>query len=202
MTLRLDHLAVSALSLDEGVAAVESALGVPLSGGGQHPHMATHNRLLGLGDIYLEVIAADPSAPRPTWPRWFDLDHFTGPPRLTNWIAATDDLATALSNAPEGTGTATTLTRGDYRWQMAIPATGRLPFDNAFPALIQWHGPLHPARALPDSGIRLTLLEIAHPQADALRAALPLTDPRVQITQGPKALRASFTTPHGPRHLT
>ena len=29
------------------------------------PHMATHNRLLGLGDLYLEVIAADPGRPAP-----------------------------------------------------------------------------------------------------------------------------------------
>jgi hypothetical protein len=202
MTLRLDHLAVSALTLAEGTAAVEAALGIPLAGGGQHTHMATHNRLLGLGDIYLEVIAPDPTAPRPTWPRWFDLDHFTGPPRLTNWIAATDDLSAALTTAPKGTGIATPLARGEYRWQMAIPADGRLPFDNAFPALIQWHGDLHPARALPDNGIRLTLLEIAHPDAPALRAALTtFTDPRVQFTQGATALRATFATPHGPRHL-
>ncbi|MGB4827632.1 MAG: VOC family protein, partial [Paracoccaceae bacterium] len=55
MTLVFDHLAVSALALDEGVAAVEAALAVRLQGGGQHPHMATRNRLLGLGDLYLEV---------------------------------------------------------------------------------------------------------------------------------------------------
>ena len=61
--------------------------------------MATHNRLLGLGDLYLEVIAADPSAPRPAWPRWFDLDRFTGAPRLTNWICACDDLEAAVAAA-------------------------------------------------------------------------------------------------------
>lgn len=201
--LRLDHLAVSALALDEGVAAIEAALGVELAGGGQHPHMSTHNRLLGLGDVYLEVIAADPAAPRPAWPRWFDLDRFTGPPRLTNWIAACDDLAAALAAAPPGTGIATPLARGDYRWQMAIPADGRLPFDGCFPALIQWQGSLHPARSLPDAGVRLTRLEIAHPDAAALRAALAgFADPRVQITQGAaKALRATFSTLHGPRRI-
>lgn len=198
--LTFDHIAISALTLDEGVAAVEAALGVPLAGGGQHPHMATHNRLLGLGDLYLEVIAADPSAPAPAWPRWFDLDRFSGPPRLTNWVARCDDLAKALAAAPPGSGTPLALSRGPYRWQMAVPADGRLPYDGAFPALIRWQGPHHPTQALPESGVRLTRLEIAHPQAQALRAALSLTDPRLQIVEGPaKALRATFSTPHGER---
>lgn len=200
--LAFDHIAISAERLEEGVAAVEAALGVALAGGGQHPHMATHNRLLGLGDLYLEVIAADPSAPRPAWPRWFDLDHFSGPPRLTNWVARTDDLAAALAAAPPCTGTPVALSRGNYRWQMAVPADGKLPFDGAFPALIQWQPPHHPTQALPDSGLRLTRLEISHPQANALRAALSLSDPRVIILPGPtKELRASFSTPHGERHF-
>lgn len=200
MTLTFDHLAVSAETLEEGVAAVEAALGVALAGGGQHPHMSTHNRLIGLGDLYLEVIAADPAAPKPDWPRWFDLDNFAGRPRLTNWIARCDDLVAEVAQAPVGVGVPVSLQRGDYRWQMAVPADGKLPFDGCFPALIQWEGALHPARALPESGLRLTRLEIAHPQADALRAALNLHDPRVVIVTGQgKELRASFTTPHGVR---
>ena len=202
--LRPDHLAVSALRLQDGVAAVESALGVGLAAGGQHPHMATHNRLLGLGDLYLEVIATDPAAPAPPWPRWFDLDHFTGAPRLTNWVAACDDLTAEVALGPAGVGVPVALSRGDYRWQMAVPADGRLPFGGAFPALIQWHGTLHPAATLPDHGIRLHRLEIAHPEVDALRDALKrrLEDPRIVLTPGPiKALRATFTTAAGLRVL-
>lgn len=204
MTLTLDHLAVSARTLDEGAAWVEMALGVPLAPGGKHPHMGTHNRLLGLGDLYLEVIAIDPAAAKPAHPRWFDLDRFTGPPRLTNWICRTDDLDAALAAAPPGTGTATDLSRGDYRWRFAIPATGRLPFDDRFPALIQWQGDLHPARTLRDHGIRLTGLQITHPEAPALRTALQgLTDPRIRIGRGPTpAIRATFDTPSGTRVLT
>lgn len=202
--LTFDHIAISAMTLEEGVAHVEQALGLSLAGGGQHPHMATHNRLLGLGDLYLEVIAIDPTAPKPAWPRWFDLDNFTGPPRVTNWVARTDDLPAALAAAPDGTGIPVALSRGNYHWQMAVPADGKLPFDGAHPALIQWQPPHHPTQALPEQNIRLTRLEIAHPQADALRAALAsLSDPRIQITQGPrKDLRATFATPHGTRHLT
>ena len=204
MMLALDHIAVSAETLEEGAAWVEMALGVPLAGGGKHPHMGTHNRLLSLGDLYLEVIAIDPKAPKPAWPRWFGLDHFRGPPRLTNWICRTDDLDAALAAAPAGTGTATDLQRGDYRWRFAVPPSGRLPFDDCFPALIQWQGDLHPARSLRDHGIRLTGLQITHPDAPSLQTALTgLIDPRVVVERGPcHALRATFATPHGPRVLT
>ena len=100
-------------------------------------------------------------------------------------------------------GVPVALQRGDYRWQMAVPPDGRLPFDGAFPALIQWEGALHPAAALPDRGVRLTALEISHPEAEALRAVLAgrFADSRVQVSPGPLALRAVFETPHGVRVL-
>lgn len=202
--LVLDHLAISCQSLDEGTAAVEAALGMPLAPGGQHAHMATHNRLLSLGpDLYLEVIAPDPSQPRPAWPRWFDLDRFSGPPSLTNWICRCDDIDAETASSPPGTGTPVALQRGDFRWRMAIPADGILPYDNAFPALIQWDGPAHPAPRLPDLGIRLTGLHITHPEADALRSHLArrLADTRVTFAQGPQSLRATFATPSGERQL-
>jgi len=202
--LRLDHLAVVAADLETGVAAVEEALGVRLAPGGQHPNMGTHNRLLNLGQAYLEVIAPDPALPRPTHARWFSMDRFTGPPRLTNWICATDDLDAVLREAPEGAGVATPLSRGEFRWQIAIPSSGTLPFDDAFPALIEWEGTTHPAWRLPDAGVRLTALTLIHPQADALRAWLAprLPDPRVTVEAGPaKAMRAAFFTAHGPRLL-
>lgn len=202
--LRFDHLAISANSLAEGVDVVEQALGVTLAPGGVHALMSTHNRLLGLGDLYLEVIAIDPAAPTPPHPRWFDLDHFNDRPRLTNWIVACDDLDAALATLPQGVGLPVDLERGDLRWRMAVPVDGMLPFGNAHPALIQWQGAAHPAQRLPDVGVRLDLLEIATPDADALTAALAgqFTDPRVKITHGAeKSMRAQFTTPHGPRVL-
>jgi hypothetical protein len=204
--LRLDHLAVTAMTLEAGVAATEAALGVALVQGGKHALMGTHNRLLGLGDVYLEVIAVDPEAMAPGRPRWFDMDRFTGAPRLTNWIARCDDLAQAVALSPAGVGVPTAFERGDLRWEMAVPQDGRLPFDGAFPALIAWHGAArganHPAARLPDVGCRLRRLEIAHPAAAALCAALAglLDDARVVIVAGgAKAMRAEIETPHGLR---
>lgn len=202
--LELDHLAVAASTLADGVAAVEEALGVDLAGGGEHPLMGTHNRLLGLGNVYLEVIAINPNAAGPSHPRWFDLDRFTGAPRLTNWICRTDDLEAAIEASPDGVGVPVGLSRADFRWRMAVPVDGKLPFDNAYPALIQWEGLAHPATRLPDVGCRLLRLEIAHPEAGALKAAMAgnLSDARVVISQGDAvAYRAEIETPHGIRML-
>jgi len=199
----LDHIAVVAGGLQEGVDAVEQALGVALAGGGEHPVTGTHNRLLGLGDVYLEVIAINPAAPKPEQPRWFDLDNLTGPPRLANWIVRCDDLDAAIVASPKGVGDAVDLKRGDLRWRMSKSADGRQPFGNAYPAMIQWHG-TKAADVLPDSGCRLRLFEISHPQADDLNHALAgnITDNRVSIQQGSSiSYRAEIETPHGLRVL-
>ncbi len=198
----LDHIVVSARSLDEGGAWAEDHLGVPSEPGGRHPLMATHNRLLRLGaGEYLEIIAVEPDQPPPPHPRWFRLDRFTGAPRLTNWVARVDDLGTAIAAAPHGIGRATDLARGDLRWRMAVPGDGCLPFDDCFPGLIQWQGNLHPADRLPDRGCRLLELVLRHPDPDALGRALPLHDPRVEVREGAPGLSAIVRTPSGEREL-
>jgi hypothetical protein len=199
--LVLDHIAVAAETLAEGAAHVEAALGVELSDIGIHDRMGTHNRLLGLGPgLYLEVIAINPDAAPPAQARWFDLDSFTGKPRLTNWIVRTDDLAGALAGAPAGMGVPISFARGAYLWQMGVPPDGRLPFDGAAPALIEWESALHPAERLPDRGCRLAGLTVEHPEAEALLAAFPPLGQveGVRIVTGPvKRLWAEIDTPAG-----
>lgn len=200
--LELDHLAVAGESLEAAVAHVEEALGVAMGPGGQHAHFGTHNQLLGLGDgLYLEAIAVDPSAGELPYARWFDLDRFEGAPRLGNWICRSDDLVADVAAIPLDVGAPVALTRGDLRWRMAVPQSGELPYQDCFPALMQWDVSPTPASLLAPSGCRLLRLEVAHPEAEALRTAVPMRDARVVYVDGAAALRAEFDTPHGKRVL-
>jgi hypothetical protein len=203
--LVLDHIAVAAETLAEGAAHVEAALGVELSDIGIHDRMGTHNRLLGLGPgVYLEVIAINPDAAPPAQARWFDLDNFTGKPRLTNWIVRTDDLAGVLRRAPRGMGVPISFARGPYLWQMGVPPDGKLPWDGAAPALIEWESALHPAERLPDRGCRMAGLTVEHPEAEAMLAAFPALGrvEGVRVVAGPvKRLWAEIDTPSGRKFL-
>lgn len=199
--MELDHLAVAGETLQAAVEHVEAALGVPMQPGGRHVVFGTHNQLLGLADgLYLEAIAADPGALPERQPRWFDLDRFSGTPRISNWICRCDDLAGALRDLPGGAGQPVSLTRGDLRWQMAVPEDGILPYDNCFPALIQWHSP-HPAPLLTQQGCALLRITIRHPQAEELQNLLAHRDDRVAFEVGVAGFEAEFDTPHGRRIL-
>lgn len=203
--LALDHIAVAGETLDAAVAHVEDALGVALQAGGEHAHFATHNKLLGLADgLYLEAIATNPAATPKQSPRWFDLDRFQGAARLACWICRTDDLEAALAQMSVDAGQPVQLARGDLRWKMAVPSGGVLPFDNRFPALMQWQGD-HPAARLTDRGCRLRRLVVSHPEAyalrDMLRDLLQLQEPTVVFEPGEGGLMAEIDTPQGLRIL-
>ena len=199
--MKFDHLAVAGETLEEAVAHSEEALGVPMQRGGEHAVFGTHNFLLGLADgLYLEAIAINPAATPQRQPRWFDLDRFSGTPRISNWICSCDGLADQLQRLPEGAGEMVALTRGDLRWDMAVPQSGILPFDNCFPALIEWHG-AHPAPRLKQQGCSLRRLVISHPEAEALEQSLPLSDARLAFAAGDPGFEAEFDTPAGRRVL-
>lgn len=201
--MKFDHIAVAGETLAAATAHAEKVLGVAFQQGGEHAVFNTHNMLLGLEDgLYFEAIAINPDAPTPDRPRWFDLDRFTGPARLTNWICRCDDLDATLASLPDGFGTPVSLQRGNLRWRMAVPADGILPFDNCAPALIEWEGDVHPASLLPYSGVRLQNLYVTHPEAKALEALLAphLADRRITFARGPISLGMDFNVA-GARHM-
>lgn len=204
---RIDHITVTAPSLAVGAAFVRNALGVSPQNGGEHPRMATHNLLLQLGDaLFLEVIAANPSAGQAARPRWFALDSLSpqSAATLATWVVRTDDIHATVSAATETLGNIEPMSRGSLDWLITIPADGSLPLDGVAPSLIEWHCDEHPASKLDDQGLSLVKLELFHPEPGRiakLLQSLALEAP-VSILAGPvPRLVAHIQTPRGLRRL-
>lgn len=183
-TLELDHLVVTAPTLESGVDHVRHALGCTLPFGGSHALMSTHNALMGLGGgAYLEVIAPDPEAPVPRRPRWYALDNVQSP-GLSHWVVRTNDLDAALAQCGPWAGEAIDVSRGDLHWRLGVPADGLLPLGGAFPTLIEWPDGKGPADKLPDLGFTLESTAVCSPDADRITAFFGdrFSDPRVSVS--------------------
>jgi hypothetical protein len=205
LATHLDHIAVTAPTLALGAEYVADALGVAPVPGGRHLRMGTHNCLLRLGpSTYLEVLAVDPEAGPPEFPRWFRLDQdVDAPPRLAAWVARTSDVRAAAAASP-AYGRVEPFERGSLRWDITLPEQGGFVFDGIAPLLIQWRTEPHPTAAMADSGCALMGLEGWHPQAAALSdllKAIGLQD-GFKLAKGPRPrLVAHIQTPGGLRTL-
>ena len=56
MLIGIDHLVIAVADPDEAASTLESSLGLEPGGGGRHEALGTFNRLVWLGDTYLELI--------------------------------------------------------------------------------------------------------------------------------------------------
>eukprot|EP01034_Spumella_vulgaris_P031994 gene31994-39526_t len=176
----IDHITITAPTLEAGAEYVQRALGVTPQAGGQHPRMGTHNLLLRLGDsLFLEVIARNPEAVQPARPRWFALDTLPtdAAPALATWVVRSSDIGATVSACSEEVGEIEPMSRGALDWHITIPADGALPLNGIAPAIIQWQAQPHPAARLQDYGLSLARLELFHSEPERisrlLQSAIP-----------------------------
>jgi hypothetical protein len=207
--LSLDHITIIAPALAEGIDHVRACLDIDVPFGTKHPEMGTHNHRLRLGEtVYLEIIAVDPDAPRPSRPRWFGLDdtsavrrHWQNGERLRAWVARTDDIDAVL--AAHGDLLGETMRIGQ-RSQFSVLGDGRLPRDGVLPCVIDRAGQSPPSVTMVDLGARLRELVLEHPspaEITALYGNLGIKGaPRVQ--EGPRIrFVATIETAQGLRIL-
>jgi len=169
----LDHLVVTAPSLDAGVNYVQHKLGIRPQSGGDHIQMGTHNALLKLGpSIYLEVIAINSELTKPNRPRWFSLDSLLpdSQPTLRTWVARTNDIYSA--NKVLKADGVENMSRGEWNWLITLNKDGSMLCDGVAPLLIQWLTQFHPASKLPDVGCALVHLNCYHPNPDNIKNIL------------------------------
>jgi hypothetical protein len=130
MFLGIDHLVIAVADPDEGAARLERELGLTATGGGWHDSLGTFNRLIWLGDSYLELVGVfDRALAESSWlgaPTLRTLDTGSG---LATWSIASDDLdkdVAALRGAGSDLGEPIAGERrradGDLvRWRISMP---------------------------------------------------------------------------------
>jgi Glyoxalase-like domain len=219
--LELDHIVIATLDLEATASRLESEWGAKFSGGGQHLGFGTHNRVMKLDSVadlscdgqpspekqvYIELIAPDPSQPNPKRPRLFDLDNpellkkLAEKPRLIHFAARCKHMATALAQCNFNPGIPTPMSRGDLHWTITLPVDGK-PASGVLPTLIEWPDMAkHPTVTMPASGISMVFFAVAAPEAAirTLKATglqfVPAVNPTIM-------LRAELVTPNGVKVL-
>ena len=171
MLLAIDHLVIAVDDPDDAAAQLETKVGLAPGGGGRHDALGTFNRLVWLGDTYIELIGVfDRALAASSWigrPTLHALDAGGG---LATWATATDALDEDVAALrARGSGIAEPIggerRRPDgqvVRWRLAAPPD----LDASHPPFLiehdrgaaEWTLDDRSARALGPA--RLTVLEI------------------------------------------
>ena len=211
MPAMLDHIVIGADQLDSGTRWTEARLQSAMDGGGAHPLMSTHNRLMRLaGGPYLEVIAIDPAAPSPDRPRWFTLDDRATQRRLADrpaalcWVASVQDIEKSAASCGYDCGRIIEVSRGAFRWWLTVADDGSLPEQGILPSLIEWPDGMHPVANLAESGISLDAIQLTHPDPAYISDCLARLGLQhlADIDAGDVAIAFRFSSQDGPITIT
>ena len=204
---KIDHFAIGVDTLEQGVADMETKLGVTVPRGGKHDAMSTHNCVMQSGnESFFELIAIDPDAPAdPGRARWFTLDdpatqkRLAARPRALCWVVGTDDLDAVIAASPVDLGEVVLFTRGERSWRLTVPKDGHLPMDGLLPAFIEWSPGPHPSTGQQDLGVTLDKVQITHPNPNELIEILTAlgVEHLAEVDAGDAALSFALTTPNG-----
>ena len=202
--LVIDHLVLCVDSVPEAMDAFEEKTGVRPCVGGQHLGLGTHNALVSLGDLYLEILAVDPK--QGVEARWLGVDSSTKPCLTTFCVRAKGGL---MEPTPvEQLGVVRDFSRKatsgeELRWRLCVErhqdGFEALPFGGLEPFLVDWsvNQAHHPTTVAP-KGCRLLELRGAHAQAEELKQRLEALKVRdLKVEHGERRLEALLDTPKG-----
>ena len=141
---KIDHLVVGANKLEEGSKYIEDLLGVKLGRIGKHKKFGTHNRVLNLSGLYLEVIAIDNESEVKANNCWFGLDD----PFVKNTVLKTPKLISFVISSRQNENLTTHqkpifVERDNFSWNFRRPKKefinkALFPYGDVFPSIISW----------------------------------------------------------------
>jgi hypothetical protein len=204
----IDHLVIGAAELDKATKQIQDFIKADFLAGGKHPLMATHNRLIKLQhSLYMEIIAADPSASLPKNStrknRWFSLDSNRTQNRLSRapqplcWVVAVNDIEKTSMHCGYNPGRVIEMTRGNFSWKITISENGDLPESGILPIFIEWPHGKHPTKTMPESNMSLEKLTLFHPHPSVIKGILSklnINGP-IKVNLGEPKLQFTLKTP-------
>ena len=119
MLLGIDHLVIAVDDVDSAAAGLEDTLGLAATGGGRHESVGTQNRLVFLGDAYLELIGV--------WDRRLARRHPIGVAVVAALDASTPGLVTYALATDGARREAATLRAAGSPVSEAVPGSRRRP---------------------------------------------------------------------------
>lgn len=172
MRIGIDHLVIAVADPDAAALELETRLGLPGGSGGRHDALGTLNRLVWLGDTYLELIGVfDAMLAAASWVGAPTLRALETGGGLATWAIASDDLDADLAAlraagsdlAPPVDGERTRPDGRVVRWRLSAGPNlgpGRPPFLIEHDASGAEWTPADRAERAATTG-RLTILELA-----------------------------------------
>jgi glyoxalase-like protein len=201
--LRLDHVVYAVPDLDEAAVRFRDRFGLDSTEGGRHERWGTGNRIVPLGDQYLELVAAvdTPAAAETGFGRGV-LERAAGGGGWFTIAAVADDLDAVASRLgiEVDSGSRTRPDGESIRWRMAgLDDPRREPW---MPFFLIWDvsDELHPGRARVGHGLRATGLAWVEVGGDAerLRTWLGGDELPIRVTDDePGIHRVAISTPDG-----
>ncbi len=205
MNLMIDHLIVCVGDLDEGARSFRDRFGLDSVEGGRHPGHGTANRIVPLGDSYIELVAVvDPSeADASPFGRW--ASGRVGATGVVDAISVRTDDLSAVCTRLDLEPTAMSRLRPDgveLKWSVAGL---ELAVEEFLPFFIEWYVPQDqmPGRADVIHDRNVTGVEEVVLSGDRARLARWTEDiPNICCVAGAAAVvSVSLATPEGPLHI-
>ena len=192
--LRLDHVVYAVPDLDEAAVRFREAFGLDSTEGGRHERWGTANRIVPLGDQYVELVAAvdETAAARTGFGRGVLERAAAGGGWFTIAAVAEDlDAVAARLGLEIGSGSRTRPDGEVLRWRSAgLDDPRREPW---MPFFLAWDVPeeLHPGRARAGHGVRaegIAWVEVGG-DAERLREWLGGEELPIRVIGGEPGLR-------------
>jgi hypothetical protein len=192
--LRLDHVVYAVPDLDEAARRFREEFGLDSTEGGRHERWGTANRIVPLGDQYLELVAVvdEPMAAETAFGRGvFERAAGDGAWFTISAVSADLDAVASRLRLAVTTGSRTRPDGEILRWRSAgLDEPRREPW---MPFFIAWDvtDELHPGRARVGHGVRATGLAWVEVSGDAerLRMWLGGDELPIRVTDGEPGIR-------------